>query len=291
MNILVTGSKGQLGSELQKIAVLHPEHQWFFTDVDELDITKATEVNQFFHAHNINLCLNCAAYTAVDKAEEEPEKAFLINASAVGVIADACLENHALFVQISTDYVFDGCHYKPYEEADPIRAVSVYGKSKAAGEALIAGHDCNSIVIRTAWLYSAHGNNFVKTMIRLGNERSELKVVADQIGSPTWAADLAQAAFQLSTHFVGQKVKEIIHFSNEGAISWYDFAQTIMEICQIPCQIHAIPSSEYPAKTPRPHYSVLSKEKYKKILRTEVPYWKVSLQKCIHELNGKSQTK
>lgn len=291
MNILVTGSRGQLGNELQKIAAPQSQHRWFFTDVDQLDITEADQVERFFQANAIQVCLNCAAYTAVDKAEDEPEIAFRINAHAVGILADACLKSDALLVHVSTDYVFDGQYFKPYEETDLLNAVSVYGKSKAAGEALIAGHACNSLLVRTSWLYSSFGNNFVKTMIRLGNERPNLKVVSDQIGSPTWAADLAEALLQLVEHFKGQKTKEIIHFSNEGVISWYDFAKTIMELCQLQCHISAIPSSEYPAKTPRPHYSVLSKEKFKKLLQQEVPYWKDSLQKCIYELDGKSQAK
>lgn len=290
MNILVTGGNGQLGNELQQIAANKKQHHWFFTDVGELDITNSRALHRFFDANSIDACINCAAYTVVDKAEDEPDLAFRINATAVGLLADACLKRNALLVHISTDYVFDGQNYKPYTESDPLNAISVYGKSKAAGEEILAGHACSSVIVRTAWLYSAFGNNFVKTMLRLGSERAELKVVADQLGTPSWAADLAQAALLLINRFQGQNAKEIIHFSNEGAISWYDFAKTIMELSKLNCQIKAIPSSEYPAKAPRPHYSVLSKEKYKKLIQADVPYWKESLQKCLHELERKKPT-
>lgn len=289
MNILVTGSKGQLGSELQKIAATDRQHHWHFTDVDELNITSAEAVSGFFEIHEIEVCINCAAYTAVDKAEEEPELANRINAEAVGVLAAACGKHKALLIHISTDYVFDGENFKPYEEGDPISAISAYGKSKARGEAILAAHPCHSVIIRTAWLYSAFGNNFVKTMLRLGKERPELKVVADQVGTPTWAFDLAWAIMLFVDRYDGHYLKEVYHFSNEGAISWYDFAKTIMEIKGLDCKVLAIPSSEYPVKTRRPYYSVLSKEKFKKTMQVPVPYWKDSLQKCIHELDGKEQ--
>lgn len=289
MNILVTGSKGQLGNELQKIAFTDRKHQWHFTDVDELNITQKEDVEAFFEFNDIEVCINCAAYTAVDKAEDEPELADRINALAVGVLAGACKKNNALLIHISTDYVFDGENYMPYTETDPISAISAYGKSKARGEAILSGHSCHSIVIRTAWLYSSFGNNFVKTMLRLGKERSDLKVVADQVGTPTWAFDLAWAIMLFVDKYDKQYVKDIYHFSNEGAISWFDFAKAIMEIGRLSCVVRAIPSSEYPVKTKRPFYSVLSKEKFKTKMQVNIPYWKDSLEKCIHELNGKEQ--
>lgn len=286
MNILVTGSNGQLGSELQKIASTDMKHQWFFTDVNELDITKKDAVEGYFIAHGIDVCINCAAYTAVDKAEEETELALLINAVAVKNLADACVSNKALLVHVSTDYVFNGVHYKPYEEDDPINGLSAYGKSKAQGERELAAHGCNSVIMRTSWLYAANGNNFVKTMIRLGAERENLNVVADQIGTPTWAFDLAWGILLVVDHWHGEAVKEIYHFSNEGAISWYDFAKAIMELNQLNCKVSPIPSSAYPVKTKRPFYSVLSKEKFKRDYQVAVPYWKDSLIKCLKEIHG-----
>jgi dTDP-4-dehydrorhamnose reductase len=289
MNILVTGSNGQLGSELKKIAATDQLHFWHFTNIAELDITNKDLVEGYFKANDIEACINCAAYTAVDKAEDEPQLAEKINATAVGVLADACLGNNALLVHISTDYVFDGENFKPYEESDKISAVSAYGLGKAKGEMILAGHQANSVVIRTSWLYSATGNNFVKTMIRLGSERPEIRVVADQIGTPTWAFDLAWAIMLVVDRPDTNNTKQLYHFSNEGAISWYDFAQTIMELEKLDCKVIPIPSSEYPVKTKRPFYSVLSKEKFKKHYQISIPYWKDSLKKCMEELDGQKQ--
>ncbi len=291
MNILVTGSKGQLGSELQKIALKDRVHQWYFTDVDELNITRKDAVDGYFEIHGIEICINCAAYTAVDKAEDEPTLAETINAQAVGILADACRKQKALLIHISTDYVFDGENFKPYEESDPISAISAYGKSKARGEAILTGKGCSFVIIRTSWLYAAFGNNFVKTMIRLGKERQELKVVADQVGTPTWAFDLAWAIMLFADQYHGQYLKEVYHFSNEGAISWYDFAKAIMEAEHLDCKVLAIPSSAYPVKTKRPFYSVLSKEKFKNHFQIQVPYWKDSLLKCLQEINGQEPPK
>jgi dTDP-4-dehydrorhamnose reductase len=291
MNILVTGSNGQLGSELRKMARVDRLHHWHFTDVAELDITKQETVEGFFEIHEIEVCINCAAYTAVDKAEDEPELADRINALAVGVLADACKKYKALLVHISTDYVFNGENFQPYEENDPVSPISAYGKTKAHGEAILATHACHSVILRTSWLYSATGNNFVKTMRRLGGEREELKVVCDQVGTPTWAFDLAWAILLVVDHYDGGYVKEIYHFSNEGAISWYDFAKAIMEMDAIHCKVTAIPSSAYPVKTKRPFYSVLSKEKFKNKYQVQVPYWKDSLLQCMNELHGQEQAK
>lgn len=291
MNILVTGSNGQLGNELRKIARVDRLHQWHFTDVAELDITQQDVVEGFFDVHGIEVCINCAAYTAVDKAEDEPVIADRINAEAVGVLADACKKSKALLVHISTDYVFDGENFQPYEENDPVSAISVYGKSKAKGEAIVMAHACHSIIFRTSWLYSATGNNFVKTMRRLGVEREELKVVCDQVGTPTWAFDLAWAILLVVDQYDRTHIKELYHFSNEGAISWYDFAKAIMEIDAIACKVTAIPSSAYPVKTKRPFYSVLSKEKFKNKYQVQVPYWKDSLIQCMNELHGQEQAK
>jgi dTDP-4-dehydrorhamnose reductase len=291
MNILVTGSKGQLGSELKKIANKNQSIDWFFTDVEELDITSISSVNDFFTTNQINLCLNCAAYTAVDKAEDEPELANKINAEAVRNLADASLKTNALLIHVSTDYVFDGENFKPYEETDPIKPISVYGQSKANAELILKNHEASSVIIRTSWLYSSVGNNFVKTMIRVGSARPEISVVSDQVGTPTWAYDLAEAIFKIGIQYSGSKIKEIYHFSNEGVISWYDFACAIMELENIPCKVLPIESKEYPVKTKRPFYSVLNKTKYKKDIKAEIPFWRDSLKKCLEEIHGQNQAK
>lgn len=283
-NILVTGSNGQLGSELRKFFQVSSEYTWFFTDVDQLDITDRSAVNNYFKENSINVCVNCAAYTAVDKAEDEPEKAKLLNAFAVGLLADACYSSDALLIHISTDYVFNGRHYKPYDEDDQPDPVSAYGKSKAEGEKVLFQHKARSVIIRTSWLYSSVGNNFVKTMLRLGRERSEIKVVSDQIGTPTWAADLAEAiVFFIHNHHKQQSVK-IYHYSNEGVISWYDFAIAIMHIEGLQCKVIPIESKDYPVKTERPFYSVLNKSRIKLDTGITIPYWLESLKSCLREL-------
>lgn len=289
--ILITGSNGQLGTELRKYSLLDTTFQWHFTDLDTLDITNPESLNGFIQEHQIQYCVNCAAYTAVDKAEDEPELAHLVNAVAVKNLADACYKSNSLLVHISTDYVFDGEHYKPYVETDPMNPVSAYGKSKADGEEILQQHDCRSVIIRTSWLYSATGNNFVKTMIRLGKERSELRVVADQAGTPTWAADLASAIMHILIKQQKLNRKEVFHYSNEGLISWYDFARTIMELEQLNCSIIPISSAEYPVRTKRPFYSVLDKSKYRNWSGEPIPYWKDSLINCLIELRQMAQPK
>lgn len=282
--ILVTGSNGQLGSELRKLSLTETSFLWHFTDVDTLDITNPKSLESYLKLHRIQFCVNCAAYTAVDKAEDEPELAQLVNATAVKNLADACERNHATLIHISTDYVFDGMHFKPYVETDAINPVSSYGRSKAEGENILHQHNCRSVIIRTSWLYSAFGNNFVKTMLRLGKERNELRVVADQAGTPTWAADLAAAILHMLHCAQKLESKEIFHYSNEGLISWYDFAQSIMELGQLNCKVIPISSDEYPVRTKRPYYSVLDKSKFRTWAKTEVPYWKDSLVKCLEEI-------
>lgn len=287
MNILVTGSNGQLGTEFQKIAANSTAYNWIFTDVAELDICSKADVDSFFKAKDINICINCAAYTAVDKAEDEEEKAFAINAAAVGNLAQACADNHALLLHVSTDYVFDGNGTRPYSESDPINPVSAYGRTKASGEKFVFDSGCRYCIIRTAWLYSSTGNNFVKTMLRLGNEKESITVVNDQIGSPTWAHDLATYIMLLIDRNSNRNIGEIFHFSNEGVISWYDFASEIMRLGNRKCKVNPISSKDYPSKVKRPPYSVLSKDKISKYTGTQVPNWQPSLSKCIDELREK----
>ena len=287
MNILVTGCKGQLGTELQKIASNDPLHQWLFTDVDTLDICDKAAVEHCFDEHSIEACINCAAYTAVDKAEDEPELATLINAFAPKVLADTCLKRNALLIHISTDYVFGGDANEPYKVDDPINPQSVYGSTKAEGERLIRESGCNYMIVRTAWLYSSVGKNFVKTMLMLGDTKDEINVVADQKGCPTWAYDLAIALVALLNKNGKNEVHETFHFTNEGQITWYDFATTIMEIGGKKCKVNPITTEQYPTKAKRPAYSVLDLSKIKEFAGIVIPEWQESLVKCIEELKRK----
>lgn len=284
MNILVTGCKGQLGTELQKIA--GAEHQWFFTDVDTLDICNKGAVERYFEANLIDICINCAAYTAVDKAEDEPELAMLVNTFAPKVLADTCLKNNALLIHISTDYVFGGDANEPYKVDGTINPQSVYGNTKAEGERLIQESGCNYIIVRTAWLYSSTGHNFVKTMLMLGDTKNEINVVADQKGCPTWAHDLAVALVALLDKNGKEPIHETFHFTNEGQITWYDFAIAIMEIGGKTCKVNPITTDRYPTKAKRPAYSVLDLNKIKAYTGIEIPHWRDSLVKCIEELNS-----
>ena len=286
MNILVTGGYGQLGRELEKLAVCSHEHQWFFTDVDTLDITDPDAVERCFSEHRIGVCINCAAYTAVDKAEDEPELATLINAFAPKVLAEACLRHDALLIHISTDYVFGGDANEPYRVDDPINPKSVYGSTKAEGERLIRESGCNYMIVRTAWLYSSVGKNFVKTMLMLGDTKDEINVVADQKGCPTWAHDLAIALMALLNKNGKNEVHETFHFTNEGQITWHDFATAIMEIGGKTCKVNPITTDQYPTKAKRPAYSVLDLSKIKEYAGIEIPEWRESLIKCIEELNN-----
>ena len=285
MNILVTGCNGQLGTELQKIAASETQHHWVFTDVDTLDICNKAAVETCFDEQQIDACINCAAYTAVDKAEDEPELATLINTFAPKVLADACLKRDALLIHISTDYVFGGDAKEPYKVDDPINPQSVYGSTKAEGERLIRESGCNYMIVRTAWLYSSVGKNFVKTMLMLGDTKDEINVVADQKGCPTWAHDLAMALVTLLNKNGKDEVHETFHFTNEGQITWYDFAMAIMELGGKTCKVNPITTDQYPTKAKRPAYSVLDLSKIKAYAGIEISDWRESLEKCMEELN------
>ena len=271
--LLVTGSKGQLGSELPELL-----RNAIFTDVADLDITDAKAVNSFVEIHNIDTIINCAAYTAVDKAEEEIEQAELINVIGPRNLA----KTGAKIVHISTDYVFDGTNHRPYTESELPNPISVYGKTKLLGEQEILQYAECAVIIRTAWLYSAYGNNFVKTMRKLGASKTELSVVADQVGTPTYAADLAQAIVQILPQLTADK-SGIYHFTNEGVCSWYDFAQEIMDMSGIACQVLPIAAKAYPTKAARPYYSVLDKTKIKEAFNLQIPYWKDGLKRCLKQ--------
>ena len=281
-NILITGANGQLGNEMRVLSAENKEYTYFFTDVAELDICNAQAILDFVKANDINVIVNCAAYTAVDKAEESIELCTKLNADAVGYLAEAAEANGAEFIQISTDYVFDGTAHVPYQETEPTCPNSVYGHTKLAGEQNALTLCSRSMVIRTAWLYSTFGNNFVKTMIRLGKERDSLGVIFDQIGTPTYARDLARAIFAAIRQGV---VPGVYHFSNEGVCSWYDFTKAIHRLAGITtCQVKPLHTEEYPTPAKRPHYSVLDKSKIKATFGIEVPYWEESLQECIYQM-------
>lgn len=277
--ILITGSNGQLGNEMQQAAVRFPSFNYIYTDVAELDICDKNALNAFVKANKVDVIVNCAAYTAVDKAEDDVELCYRINRDAVRNIAEVANENGVKVVHVSTDYVFDGTNYLPYTEDMPVCPATVYGKSKLEGEQVLMDNCKESVILRTAWLYSSFGNNFVKTMMKLGAERDSLGVIFDQVGTPTYAADLADAILQLLSN--NTFVPGIYHFSNEGVCSWYDFTKTIHRLAKITCDVKPIETKDYPARTPRPHFSVLNKAKIKSIYGIQIPHWEVSLEKCI----------
>lgn len=282
MRILVTGANGQLGNEMRLLAKENPQHQYYFTDVAELDICDENAVWGYITDNKINLIVNCAAFTAVDKAEDDKELCRKLNEEAPGILARAAQANDAKLIQVSTDYVFDGTAHVPYtEECEPCPN-SVYGTTKLAGEREVLDNCRESMVIRTAWLYSTFGNNFVKTMIRLGRERESLGVIFDQIGTPTYARDLARAIFVAINEGL---VRGVYHFSNEGVCSWYDFTLAIHRLADInTCKVSPLHTAEYPTKAARPHYSVLDKTKIKDTFSIRIPHWEESLKRCVDEL-------
>lgn len=285
MNLLVTGSRGQLGSELQALQRAASGHTWFFSDLPELDITDASKVGAFCRDHQIGAIVNCAAYTAVDKAESEPDAAFRVNRDGAAALAAAAKAADALLVHVSTDYVFDGSSNRPYREDDPVAPCGIYGRSKWEGEEAIRDSGCSHVIIRTSWLYSVYGQNFVKTMLRLGRERAQLGVVFDQAGTPTWAADLAVAIVAIVDQFdPARNYVDTFHYSNEGVCSWYDFAKAVMDAEGLACKVSPIETSDYPTPARRPHFSVLNKRKIKNAWGLEIPHWHDSLLKMLEEL-------
>lgn len=280
MNILITGANGQLGNEMRVLSAAHPKHTYFFTDIAELDITDKAAVSTFVADNAIDLIVNCAAYTNVDKAEEDEATAMKINADAVAILGSQGVK----VIHVSTDYVFSGDEHLPCRESDPVAPRTAYGRTKYEGEKRLLAECPDAVILRTAWLYSEYGNNFVKTMIRLGNEKEQLGVVFDQIGTPTYAADLAAAIFTVIETPVWHP--GIYHFTNEGVCSWFDFTLAIHELAGIKkCQVRPILSEEYQYKTPRPHYSVLDKSKFKKTFNVTIPHWRDSLKRCVKLLN------
>lgn len=283
MKILVTGANGQLGSEVRDLSTNYP-YDFEFIDLNELDLTKTGEITPFLQRSDPDFIINCAAYTAVDKAEDEPAVANIINAQVPGIIAEYSQQNNARLIHISTDYVFDTNIAEPIGENMTPDPQSVYGKTKWSGEKAINGFLKNAYIIRTSWVYSSFGNNFVKTMIRLGQEREEISVVDDQYGTPTYARDLAEAIFTIVGQVInGHDVPGTYHFSNEGSGSWYDFAVRIMELAAVNCRVKPIPTSSYPTKAKRPSYSVLNKAKIKATFAPNIPHWTESLDACLEK--------
>jgi len=279
-NILVTGAKGQLGNALQSIATQYPDLSFVYTDREELDITNADAVNNFFGQQKIDAVINCAAYTAVDKAEQDEEAAFLLNFQAPLILAEACAGHNAALIHVSTDYVFDGNACRPYKETDEASPHGIYGASKLRGEAAVLGYHPNAVVIRTSWLYSRTGVNFALRMQQLMQEKESLNVVYDQTGTPTYAPDLAAAILTILQHPDGI-TGGIYHYSNEGVASWYDFAVAIKALTGSKCAIYPVTTDQYPTAAKRPAYSVLNKAKIKTTFGLEIPYWKDSLAVCL----------
>lgn len=288
MKILVVGAKGQLGSEIRKLVLEYPNFHFTFSDLPELDICDYELLFKYVKENNIDAIINCAAYTAVDKAETETSLAEKVNVTGVNNLVKIIKEVNGKIIHISTDYVFDGNACIPYKEEDKTNPLGVYGMTKYEGERKVLNSEVNGIVIRTSWLYSSFGNNFVKTMLRLGSEKKELGVIFDQVGTPTYAADLAKACLEILSKKEKLNDKgKLYHFSNEGVASWYDFSKAIMEIAKIECKIEPIETKDYPTAAKRPQYSILNKTKIKSYFGLSIPYWRDSLEKCIQVIENK----
>lgn len=282
--ILVTGKNGQLGQSLQKIAAEFPQFDFVFVGREELDLNSSASIERFFSAADpFAAIMNAAAYTAVDKAESESELADQVNHLAVAQLAEIAKKQNTILLHVSTDYVFDGKSYRPYVETDGTSPQNQYGFSKLKGEQAMFASGCTGAIVRTSWVYSEFGNNFVKTMLRIGRDRDSLNVIFDQVGSPTYATDLARTLVALFECCVKENV-EIYHYSNEGVCSWYDFAKAIFELSDVPCTVSPIETKDYPTPVSRPHYSLLNKTKIKLDANLVVPHWRDSLQLCLREL-------
>jgi dTDP-4-dehydrorhamnose reductase len=287
-SILVTGANGQLGQSLQKIAKNYPDNQFTFVERDTLDLSQAESIDTYFQSHQFDCIINCAAYTAVDKAEEDTVLAEAINHHAVKQLADIAKAQDSVFIHISTDYVFDGKQHRPYVEDDTVNPQSVYGASKLRGEQAIHAVSPKGCIIRTSWVYSEFGRNFLKTMLMLGEQRDSLTVIFDQVGTPTYATDLAKAIMQIVEKNKHSQLLDknlgLYHFSNEGVCSWYDFARAIFSMANIDCAVSPIETKDYPTPATRPHYSVLNKAKIKQDFSLNIPYWRDSVQACLNSL-------
>jgi len=286
VKILVTGADGQLGCELRELApALSSEAEWEFTDVGELDIVDRQMSSRFLLMHQPDILINCAAYTAVDKAESEPELAKGINAEGAANLARACRNISARMIHISTDFVFNGKQTTPYNEEDKADPLSEYGRSKLEGEQAVLKESARGVILRTSWLYSSYGSNFVKTMLRLAKEHDEINVVDDQIGSPTWAQDLAAAILQMIPRLKNE-APVIYQYANAGTASWYDFAHAVVEMSGLECRIIPIPTSAYPTPAPRPPYSKISTARIREDFDLTIPHWRDSLKTCLEQIRS-----
>lgn len=281
--ILVTGANGQLGASFKKLSLLHPEFDFKFVSRAEMSIADEVEVTAIFELYKPAICINCAAYTAVDAAETNEEEAYLVNATGTAVLAKVCQSYNTRFIHVSTDYVFNGSGTVAYKEADPVDPLNIYGASKRKGEELALAGNPNTVIIRTSWVYSEFGKNFVKTMLRMMQEKPEIKVVNDQFGSPTYATDLAEAIITIIKSDTNQP--GIYHYSNGGVINWFEFAVAIKDIIASSCVVHPIPTSEFPTPAKRPAYSVLDTQKIASTYQVKIPGWKESLRQCLDNMN------
>lgn len=282
LKILVTGSNGQLGSQLRKISTAFRDCDFLFTDLPELDITSVIRVDRALSEYKPDWLINCAGYTAVDKAETDQEAAQKLNGDAPALLSKLSAKYDTRLIHISTDYVFDGRNYRPYTEDQAKSPEGIYARSKALGEELVIANNPEAIIIRTSWLYSVYGNNFMKTVLRLGTEKGTMRIVSDQVGTPTWTGDLANA---IMTMIEKNTNAGVYHFSNEGVCSWYDFAKAIVELQDIPCTVEPINTKDYPLPAPRPFYSVLDKSLFKATTGMTIPHWRDSLKQCLKHLN------
>jgi dTDP-4-dehydrorhamnose reductase len=291
MKVLITGSNGQLGSEIKELVSEFENLEFIFKDLPELDICDLDMLTTIIINQHINAVINCAAYTSVDQSEENPEIAEQVNVKGVLNLVNALEKVNGKLIHISTDYVFDGNHSQPYKESDSVSPIGVYGETKRAGELAVLNSSIDAIVIRTSWLYSYYGNNFVKTMLRLGNEKESINVVFDQIGTPTYAKDLAKTCMNILSDAGSTNISKkgsLYHFSNEGVTSWYDFATAIMEISNIDCKVVPIETKDYPTQAIRPLYSVLDNYKIKSDFKVTIHNWRDSLANCLRKINQKS---
>jgi len=282
-DILITGANGQLGNEIRKISEKYYGYDFVFTDIDTLNLTNKTQVNDFILKTSPDWIINCAAYNFVDKAESETENAFMVNAESVKNIAESVKGTDCKFIHISSDYVFDGKSNLPYTEDSPVNPLSVYGKSKLAGEEFALSHN-RTMIIRTSWLYSSFGHNFVRTILKKSRETDSLRVVFDQTGTPTYAADLAEAIIEIVSGVIRNKIAfhaGIYHYSNEGVCTWYDLAEAVISEVRSECKVFPVLSEEYPVVAQRPAYSVLNKSKIKETYNIDIPHWRKSLSECI----------
>lgn len=287
MKVLVTGCNGQLGSEIRDLYINYKNMEFVFKDLPELDISDADSVNSLIIDKQINAVINCAAYTAVDKAEENIEIAERVNSKGVSNIVESLKKVNGKLIHISTDYVFDGNNSQPYRESDQVSPIGIYGKTKRAGELVVFNSKIDAIVIRTSWLYSSFGNNFLKTMIHLGKEKGSLNVISDQIGTPTYARNLAKTCLEILSGQYSSYISEkgnLYHYSDAGVASWYEFTISIMDLAGLNCEVKPIKTKDYPTLAKRPHYSVLNKEKIKTDFNIDIPDWKESLKECIIKL-------